>query len=83
MIDVAGVINWKTFSGLKQCSADREGRREGKREAKREAKREKKAEEGKTRGEREAAKRSHSLLLLSECFINTDIPAAACNNNTY
>lgn len=75
MIDVAGVINWKTFSGLKQCSADREGKRE--------AKREKKAEEGKTRGEREAAKRSHSLLLLSECFINTDIPAAECNNNTY
>lgn len=28
MIDVAGVINWKTFSGLKQCSADREGKRE-------------------------------------------------------
>lgn len=36
MIDVAGVINWKTFSGLKQCSADRGRMREKVRQGERE-----------------------------------------------
>lgn len=32
MIDVAGVINWKTFSGLKQCSPESVRRRKRRRE---------------------------------------------------